>query len=288
MMGYLFIFLSICCSLSIAQILKIAENNKMRVMNILVLNYLAGALISFNNSSEFGTGNLIKSEFSLTILSIVIILGLIFIGNLVAYSRSIDRVGMGVSIAAMRMSLIFPIAVSLFVFNEELEAVRYIGIILALGALLLMVPKIKKKKISGISDAWLPVLIFLMTGAADTGLKVYEQLFESVLSEDLFVAGVFFISFLTGLGILIKRNQLHFTFKEIGYGIATGVVNLYSSIFLIYALKLMPGSVVFPIVNVSLVILGALIGVWIWKDKPSVKQWSGLAIAIISIILLIG
>lgn len=287
-MAYLFIFLSISCSLSIAQILKIAENNKMRVMSILVINYLAGSLISLLNSSEVAAKSLISIDLNLFFFSMMILLGFIFIGNLVVYSRSIDRVGMGVSIAAMRMSLIFPIAVSLFVFNEELAPYRYLGILLALGALLLMVPRIKTKKISGLSNAWLPVLIFLMTGAADTGLKVYEQVFAAQVSEDLFVSGIFFISFITGVGILVKRKELHFTFKEIGYGVVTGIVNLYSSIFLIYALKLLPGSVVFPIINVTLVILGTLIGVWIWKDKPTVKQWSGLAIAIISIVLLIG
>lgn len=287
-MGFLYILFSISCSLAIAQILKVAENNRMRVMNILVINYLAGSIISIFNSEEFETGSLIVTNYGLVIAGMMVILGLIFIGNLVAYSRSIDRVGMGVSIAAMRMSLIFPIAVSLFVFNEELASVRYLGIVVALGALLLMVPKIKTKKITGISDAWLPVLIFLMTGAADSSLKIYERLFATQLSEELFVSGIFIISFLTGLGILIYRRKLHFTFKEIGYGIATGVVNLYSSIFLIYALKLMPGSIVFPIVNVSLVILGTLIGIWVWKDKPTVKQWSGLAAAVISIILLIG
>ncbi len=287
-MAYLFILLSISCSLSIAQILKVAENNRMRVMNILVMNYLVGGMISFFNSSEFSSSIFVPTDHTFLIGVMMTLLGIIFIGNLVVYSRSIDRVGMGVSIAAMRMSLIFPIGVSLFVFSEELASIRYLGIVLALGALLLMVPRIKTKNISGISDAWLPVLIFLMTGAADSGLKVYEQVFSKTLSEDLFISGIFFVAFLCGVGILIKRKQLHFTFKEIGYGIATGIVNLYSSIFLIYALKIMPGSVVFPIVNVSLVILGTLIGVWVWKDKPSVKQWSGLAVAIISILLLIG
>ncbi|MDR9415929.1 MAG: EamA family transporter [Gracilimonas sp.] len=215
-------------------------------------------------------------------------MGIIFIANMVVYSKSIDRVGMGVSIAAMRMSLIFPIAVSLFVFGEMIGFLKYIGIIAELIALLLMVPKIKTRRISGISDAWLPVLIFLFTGAADVGLKVYERLFVSDISENNFIAGIFLVSFIVGTGILLKRKELHFSFKEIGYGIATGVVNLYSSIFLIYALKLMPGSLVFPIVNVSLVILGTVIGIWFWKDKPSVKQWSGLAIAIISLILLLG
>ena len=287
-MALLYIALSVTCSLTIAQILKAAENKKMRVLNILVINYIAGAFISFANAEEFGAMASVSVEFPGWLVSIIIALGFIFIANMVVYSKSIDRVGMGVSIAAMRMSLIFPIAVSLFVFGEMIGILKYVGIILALGSLLLMVPRIKTKQISGLSDAWLPVLIFLMTGTADTGLKVYERLFAAQLSEELFVAGIFFLSFFIGLGFLIKRGELHFSFKEIGYGIATGVVNLYSSIFLIYALKLMPGSLVFPIVNVSLVVLGTFIGIWYWKDYPSIKQWSGLAVAIISLILLLG
>ncbi|MEX0724566.1 MAG: hypothetical protein WD357_03490 [Gracilimonas sp.] len=287
-MGLFYITLSVFCSLSIAQILKLAENRKMRVLHILVCNYFVGFLISFFNSSEFSVLPEFTMEANPPLVILAALLGVVFIANMVVYSRSIDRVGMGVSIAAMRMSLIFPIGVSLFVFGETIGNIKYFGIVLALGSLLLMVPRIKTKSITGFSDAWLPILIFIMTGFADSGLKVYEQLFSSQISEDLFVSGIFFVSFLVGGSILLKRGEIHFTFKEIGYGIATGVVNLYSSIFLIYALKLMPGSIVFPIVNVTLVVLGTLIGIWIWKDRPSVKQWSGLGIAVISIFLLLG
>lgn len=287
-MGLFYIALSVFCSLSIAQILKLAENKKMRVLHILVCNYLAGFLISLFNSAEFSLFPEVSTDISIWLLGLSALLGVIFIANMVVYSRSIDRVGMGVSIAAMRMSLIFPIAVSLFVFGETIGIIKYGGIILALASLLLMVPRIRTKSISGISDAWLPILIFLMTGFADSGLKIYEQLFAAQISEDLFVSGIFFISFLVGGSILIKRGEINFSYKEIGYGIATGIVNLYSSIFLIYALKLMPGSIVFPIVNVTLVVLGTFIGIFIWKDRPSVKQWSGLGIAIISIFLLLG
>ncbi|WP_020402959.1 hypothetical protein [Gracilimonas tropica] len=287
-MALIYITLSVSCSLAIAQILKLAENRKMRVLNILVINYLSGSALSLMNSSELTMFFGIKVDLPLWLMLLIGMLGFIFIANMVVYSKSIDRVGMGVSIAAMRMSLVFPIGVSLFVFGEQIVGVKYLGIIMALASLLLMVPRIKTRQISGLSDAWLPLLIFFMTGAADSGLKVYERIFSSSISEEFFVSGIFFVSFLIGFGILIKRRELHFSFKEIGYGFATGVVNLYSSIFLIYALKLMPGSLVFPIVNVSLVVLGTGIGIWFWKDRPSVKQWSGLAIAIISLILLVG
>lgn len=286
-MGLLFIVLSISCSLIIAQILKLAENRKLNVMKILVCNYFAGFIISMLNSREFAELGSRPISLEPELLILMVLLGLVFILNMVVYSRSIHKVGMGVSIAAMRMSLVFPIAASLFIFGESIGTGKYLGIFLALFSLLLMIPRIRTQNIHGFSDAWLPILIFLMTGLADTGLKVYEQIFAANWSEDLFVAGIFFCSFITGMLILLKRKQLHFNFTEIGYGIATGIVNLYSSIFLIYALKEMPGSLVFPLVNVSLVVSGTLIGIWIWKDSPSRKQKIGLSVAIISIFILL-
>lgn len=259
----------------------------MGVMQILVVNYAAAFLISLFTSTEIFSPNLKVAGYENWLYVLIFVLGIVFIANMVVYSRSIHRVGMGVSIAAMRMSLIFPIGVSLFVFGESISVIKYGGIFLALASLLLMLPKIKKTNLPGLSDAWLPLLIFFMTGFADTGMKVYEELLVDQISENLFLAGVFFISFLTGMGILIKRKSLRFTIKEVGYGIAIGVVNLYTSIFLIYALKLMPGSVVFPLVNVTLVVLGTIIGIYIWKDQPTKKQWIGLLIAIFSIILLL-
>ncbi|MEX0721306.1 MAG: EamA family transporter [Balneolaceae bacterium] len=285
-MGLLFIALSIFCSLAIAQLLKLAENKRLSIIKVLVFNYLTAFFISLF-SSELFTVAFSVEEFDHWIYISVFILGVIFIANMVAYSRSIHRVGMGVSIAAMRMSLIFPIAVSLFVFGESIEWFRYGGILLALAALILMLPKIEKTNIPGIQDAWLPLLIFLMTGMADTGMKVYERLFVHQISENLFLSGIFLISFLVGLAILFRRKELHFSRIEIGYGIVIGIVNLYASVFLIYALKLMPGSVVFPLVNVTLVVLGTIIGIFAWKDQPTNKQWTGLCIAIISIILLL-
>ncbi len=286
-MGLIFIALSVSCSLTIAQILKLAENRKLDVLKILVLNYLAGFIISLLISREFSLLPDISVEWDCWMLVLVGVLGVLFITNMVVYSKSINRVGMGVSIAAMRMSLIFPISASLFVFNEAIGSWKYVGVLLALSSLLLMVPRIKTKSLSGLSDAWLPFLIFILTGLADTGLKVYERMYATQISEDLFVSLIFLVSFLIGAGILVKQKNLHVSFTEIGYGVAAGIVNLYSSIFLIYALQLMPGSIVFPLVNVSLVVLGTFIGTMVWKDVLSVKQWSGLTIAIISIFLLL-
>lgn len=287
-MGILYAGISIFCSLAVAQFLKIAETRKISVFKILAVNYLVACGISFFSSREYGAGSFsLMDSPSIGLLILVGGLGFFFIANLWVYSRSIDKIGMGISIAAMRMSLIFPIALSLLYFNESLVWLRYIGIIVAFVALILMLPKIKRQEFSGLSDAWLPILIFIMTGFVDSGIKVYEEVFSAGISEDLFLSGIFFVAFLFGMGMLVRQRDLSFSLREIGYGAATGVVNLYSSVFLIYALQLMPGSVVFPMINVSLVILGTLIGVWFWKDQPTRRQWIGLAFAIVSITLLL-
>ena len=285
-MGLLFISLSILCSLLLAQVLKLAESKSYNILRILVVNYLAAFCISIFSSKLQGSGAFV-TVFSPMVLGLIITLGLVFIANLMIYSRSIHCIGMGISFAAMRMSLVFPIAVSLLVFGEHIAWIKYLGITLAFVALLLMIPAISDTRISGFSEAWLPVLIFLFTGFADTGMKVYEEVFSQQISEHVFLGGIFLISFVAGVIVLIFRKQFAFNITEFFFGIAAGIVNLYASVFLIHALRHMPGSVVFPLINVSLVVIGTLVGIWFWKDKLSRRQWGGLITAIVSIFLLL-
>jgi multidrug transporter EmrE-like cation transporter len=62
---------------------------------------------------------------------------------------------------------------------------------------------------------------------------------------------------------------------------------LYSSIFLIYALGGISGSIAFPVVNTINVLGGTFLGLFIWGDKVTSKQWVGITVAILAIILLI-
>jgi multidrug transporter EmrE-like cation transporter len=77
------------------------------------------------------------------------------------------------------------------------------------------------------------------------------------------------------------------TSKELSYGILLGLPNLYSSIFLIYALGELNGAVAFTAVNLMNVAGGTLLGKLRWHDQVSKLQWLGLGIALVSITLLI-
>ena len=234
-MGLLFLTLSAVFSLSVAQVLKLVEVRSLRVLNVLVINYLVAVVISIVstdwNGFEEHTG-------LIPILIHSAILGFLFIANFMIYSKSIDKNGMGISIAAMRMSLVFPILLSLMIYNEDITTGLILGILLSFISLILLVP--------------------------------------------------FFFAFLTGSVVLLVRGQFNFKIKELVYGVLLGVVNLYSSYFILLALKEIPGSVVFPLVNLSIVFAGTFIGVIFWKDRPEKRQWIGLALASISIFLLVA
>ncbi len=283
-MGFLFLCVSAFFSLLVAQFLKLAEIQPVRVLNVLVINYLAALIISFFSIDWVGFE---EQKGLIPVLIHAAILGFLFIINFMIYSRSIDKNGMGVSIAAMRMSLVFPIILSLLVYKEAATTALITGIVLSFAALLLLVPSSKKEKKKQLKFATLPIMLFIISGITDSGLKIFEQEFSLFFHESKFLASLFFFAFITGSLILVFRNEFNFKWKEVVLGVVLGIVNLYSSYFLLLALKELPGSIVFPIVNLSIVFAGTLIGVIFWKDKPQKRQWVGLVLASISIMLLV-
>lgn len=283
-MGVLYIALSVICSLLIAHFLKQARKAEQRVLNVLVINYITATVFSlFIVDKEL----LNTSEITVPMMGLAAFLGFIFIANLLVYSSSLHRIGMGISIAAMRVSLVIPIALSLFIYGEYMGWIKYTGIVLVFISMYMMIPKMNFSNIEKAKDTIFPVLLFVMTGIADSSLKVYEREFASLIPEYGFLSMIFISSFIFGMIVITVKNELSFTFKEILYGIFIGIANLYSSFFLILALKELSGSVVFSIVNVSNVIFGALIGYLVWKDNLTVKQKIGIGVAGVSILLLI-
>ena len=138
-----------------------------------------------------------------------------------------------------------------------------------------------------LSSRMLLLILFVFTGIADAALKIYEREFQLQLSEYAFLSILFGSAFILSLIILEIRKALNFSAREVLFGIILGVVNLYSSFFLILALQQLNGAIVFSVTNIGNVLAGALVGFFIWNDQVSTKQKAGLALAVLSILLLV-
>ncbi len=285
-MAYLFLILSSVCSLTIAHLLKVTETKNLRTLNTLTVNYIVAAIFALLVGYESNTGSVLVS-YSAILFMFCLIVGAFFIGNFVAYSKSVHTNGVGITIAAMRLSLLIPVVISIYWYAEYLSGLKIVGILGVFGAMLLLIPKKNHIKIGSISASWLLVLIFVLSGFADASLKIYEEEFSTNLNELTFMGLVFLGAFIIGLIVAFLRKGPLVTKKEALLGAAIGIPNLYSSIFLIYALGGISGSVAYPVVNILNVLGGTFLGLIIWNDQVSTKQWMGIATAVIAIILLI-
>lgn len=286
MIGWLFIALSALCSVLIAHFLKVTESKNLDTVHVLTVNYLIATLIAllFSLNADMPDLSLVQSFQPILLACLV---GVLFIANFFIYSKSVYFNGVGISIAAMRISLIVPVLLSTLWYFELLSAPQWIGVLLVFITLFLLLPRKDKILNKSFDAGWLLVLLFIGTGFGDASLKIFESEYSANVSKEIFMGMVFFTAFLVGLIIMFIRGKLKITKSELILGTAIGIPNLFTSIFLISALEIMNGAVVYSSVNVLTVMGGTLLGVIRWKDRFTNAQWVGIFLTLFSIVLLI-
>ena len=201
-----------------------------------------------------------------------------------------QRNGLSVASVASKMSVVIPIIFGLFFYNESLGWQKALGIVLALLAVYLASYKAKTDQRFSIKTLWLPIILFLGSGTIDTSIKYIETTYLADNGIPIFSATIFFIAGVIGIGLLsAKAIQKQFTFdpKSIVSGVILGVVNYYSIYTLLKALNAenFESSTIFTVNNVAIVMLTTLIGLLLFKERLLTKNWIGIGIAVLSIIL---
>ena len=284
----MFIILCAASSVLIAHFFKVTESRKLSTINVLTVNYLIATITAFflvylhdTPAMPYGLEGLGAP------LILAFFVGIIFIANFFVYSKSVDYNGVGISVAAMRISLLLPVLLSTLWYLELLTFAQWLGVILVFVTLFLLLPNKRKMLKEPFSAAWLLVLLFLGTGVGDASLKIYEVEFSGILSKELFMVFVFLTAFLVGATIVIAKNRGKISKNEWLLGAAIGIPNLLTAIFLIAALQQMNGAIVYSAVNLLTVLGATLLGVIRWKDRFTKIQWFGILLTLVSILLLI-
>ena len=200
-----------------------------------------------------------------------------------------QRNGLSVASVAGKMSVIIPVIFGFYLYNENAGFQKITGIILALIAVYLSSVKSETKtKFS--NNLLLPVILFIGSGIIDTSIKYLESNYVPedgipIFSAMIFGSAAFFGLF--PLGYLAFKKQLYFNLKSILGGIILGIINFGSIFYLIKALhfKDLESSTIFTVNNVSIVMLSTLLGLMLFKEHISKKNWIGIVMAIISIVL---
>mgnify|MGYP000271205586 FL=1 len=283
----MYLLLSICASTLIFVIFKVVGKRNINTLQTIVINYFTAftyGILSYD--APIIVSDIIQSKWFFGAIG----LGFLFIAIFNVMALTAQRNGLSVASVASKMSVVIPIIFGLFFYNESLGWQKALGIVLALLAVYLASYKAKTDQRFSIKTLWLPIILFLGSGTIDTSIKYIETTYLADNGIPIFSATIFFIAGVIGIGLLsAKAIQKQFTFdpKSIVSGVILGVVNYYSIYTLLKALNVenFESSTIFTVNNVAIVMLTTLIGLLLFKERLLTKNWIGIGVAVLSIIL---
>ena len=257
-------------------------------MHAIVMNYITACfcgiifqenVISFSEITQFAW------------FPFALCLGVLFITVFNLMAITTQRSGLSVVSVATKMSVVIPILFGLIYYKESLGIFKIMGIILALIAVYLASIKTNDGLKIKPSNIIFPVLVFLGSGIIDTTIKYLEDEFIAKNDTPIFSATIYGMAALIGVFFLIFqtiKGKFQFHYKNILAGIALGIPNYFSVYFLVQTLRsdIFDSSGIFTVNNVAIVMVSTLLGILLFKEKLLLKNWIGIGLAIISILLI--
>lgn len=291
-MGSLLLIIAIFIFVSIFFIFRLFSNYKIDNYQALIVNYGVATILAFLfYNGEIPIKDVINQDWFLPSS----ILGVLFASSFLVFAISTQKMGMAITSVASKMSVIIPVTAGVILYeSESLSVFEITGLALAMASFYLIFKKDKKEESTSTKYILLPIIVLILSGINDTLMKyireVHFNISESTLnSEILFVGSLFAISFISslvlfGTPIIIKKSKIEF--KNIIAGSILGLFNFFSAFTMFKAMGHFPSAVFFPIFNVSIVSLSALLGIVFFKERLSKINYIGLAFALSAILML--
>lgn len=219
-----------------------------------------------------------------------VVMGMCFIVTFSLIALSSQRVGVGITSVANKMSMVIPVMAGVLLFDERLGGAKLVGAVLALLSVVLSIWP-KKEPQFDIKDIYLPILIFFGSGTLDAALNWLREVQVTEEKFAQFSSVLFFMSAITGVGAVMVRRLRHVTTFDrtsVIAGVTLGIPNYFSIYFLLRALNLpdFESTVIFPVVNTGIVLLSTLLAFVLFAERPSGIDIIGVVLAVVSIVLL--
>ncbi len=263
---------------------KLFERYNVNNLQAIVVNYLVAGSFGLYFS---GLALSFKTIISLEWIHLAIIIGLFFIVVFTLLALGAQKVGISIATIANKMSVVLPVIASFFLYGDSVSFLKILGIILALIGVVLS--STNKGKLSfDRKYLWLILIIFFGQGIADILFNYAQQIYVNENQKELFIAVLFLSAFLSGSLIMfvnIIRKKMVFQLKSIAWGIALGIPNYLTVFFFFKALNngFMESSQVYPILNMGVIVLSALSGLFFFREKLTFYNWVGILLSILAI-----
>ena len=267
--------------------------DKIQVNNLIAItfNYFTAGLLALMSFSKDFNLTEIQDSITITYIFLALLVGLFFVVTFNLYAYGTQKIGITISTISNKMSMIIPILIGLILFKETITFFKILGIILAIGAIIIAS---KEDGNSKLSKKYLIILLllFLGQGMADGILNWTQKNMLSEQNMNLFFGITFLAAGLIGSFFLIfqiGRSKVKFDKKSIVWGILLGIPNYLTLLYFIKSLKngLLDSFQIFPIVNMGVIILCTVSSILIFNEKVSLSKWVGIGIGVLAIFMIL-
>lgn len=271
---------AIASSALVSIFMRLSERHIRNNMVMFTTNYAMCLILS---RYYMGKINLFTTEKGIeTAIILGLVSGLLYLGSFVLLQKNMQYNGMMLSSVFMKLGILVPTLMAIFLFNERPKVTQLVGVIIAVAAIILI--NIEKGGISRSGKRiWLLVLL-LGSGFTDSMANIYDKM-GSALLKDHYLFYTFFAALLLAfLMALIRKQKL--TIRDVIFGVLIGVPNYFSARFLLLALGNLPAVITYPVYSVGTIIVISLAGVILFRERMSNQKITALGLILAALVLL--
>ena len=285
----IFIALSVVCSVVVSVLLKLAPRHEVDVRQAIAGNYLVATLL---------TAALLDPHPSLLELPaahpawrVLIALGVLLPLMFVVLAHSVRRAGVVVTDAAQRLSLLLPLLAAFTLFGEAFSWRKGIGMAIGLVAIACIVLRKRNPDTQAAVPGgwWWPLIVFAGMGVIDILFKRVAQLtgvpFADVLLATFVLA---FVLAMLAIVWLYASGRARWQWRNAGGALLLGVFNFGNILFYVQAHRHLAHdpALVFSAMNIGVIVLATLVGVWWLGERLGRLNRLGLALAVAAVLVL--
>lgn len=270
---------------------KVCEKYGVRIFPAIVFNYITCVITGSVVNGYFPVdANMMQTP----LFRWSCLMGVLFVSIFNIIGVTTQRIGVAVASVANKLSLIIPVILSVYLYNETVAGWKLAGVLLALVAVVCTCypqasqngkPKAKKWEIL------LPVVLFIGSGLLDALINHVQQTYVNDDNRNAYLIAGFLSAATIGSVLLLVQyatKRIAFKVKDLLAGVLIGVPNYFSIWCLVRFLKTSPwqSSASIPVNNMGIVLFSTLTAWLLFHEKLSKLNWLGVLLSVVAIYLI--
>ncbi|HEL4241190.1 TPA: EamA/RhaT family transporter [Stenotrophomonas maltophilia] len=278
----LYLSLAVICSVLVSVLLKLASRRQLDVAQMVTWNYLVAATLTAVVLQPPMDALRAAHAPWLSLLALAVVLPSIFL----VLGRAVAVAGIVRSDVAQRLSLLLSLAAAFLFFGQTATPWKLAGLGLGLLAMVAISLRPRGPAVASSPGGW-GWLLGVWAGFAVVDVLLKQVALSGTPSMAAVLAS-FSVAFVLMLVLQLWRHasgRSRLAWRNLGAGSLLGLLNGGNILFYVHAHQSMPDSpaTVFAGMNIGVVVLGALVGVFAFGEATTKWNRAGLALAVLAI-----